>query len=704
MAILIGAPTPLTVSVDSVNEIDHVAGTINHAVSHSSNPGAAESLLSTDDNGYIRIVRIGLGKTPAEAVDVVGNIQLTGRIKHTNDLIIEPAGNDVLFQDADIQAHNWISGTTGWGIQRDGDADFRNLTADSLTVEAFISDVNLALAGSQFVTKSLGILARPFTIPTTSGTLYVLDLPGYENTAVFENGDYVRLRYVDRSGGGLVVGDAWGTVSSYSDLSGGEQSWTWTRVSGSVGQVISAGMIALDYGQSGDGYVHTTTLDAAGSPYLEVGSWATDPSVGGNHTVHLRIGQLDGISGVGDEWGLWAGQSAYKYLLMSDQNADIHGMRLSLYDGSNLEALRLDPDVPSLAVGQPLPTGPAAGGDGFWTGLDGGSYKLRIGKAAGPALHWTGAAVELHDNAGEAVIVLNSSNSYFAKPMTLGSGGGIWQGTGTFASPATGLKIWNDSGTGRIGAFADSVLQVSLNEDGLSIQSSLAGSNPNSYNTISWANAGASHDARVWVYNTAQVTGLFNEVKGRNSSQGAAWRVDIEDDNADQSLQIDAYAAAAIGGTRLDYTLNSTLVYRLTPSYLWAMQDLWLQTNLVSRKNNVNYDVYPMHYLTTPLTSTAWDNDRKTSSNNGTIDLSAVFGVPAGVKAVLVRTSAQSSTVGNYVAIGPASGTAVAIARVQTANNFADEITVVPCNTNGDVYFTCSGTCNVVLQIWGYAL
>jgi hypothetical protein len=43
--------------------------------------------------------------------------------------------------------------------------------------------------------------------------------------------------------------------------------------------------------------------------------------------------------------------------------------------------------------------------------------------------------------------------------LTLGSSGGIYQGTGTAASPTTGLKIWNDTGVGRIGAYNAGELQ-----------------------------------------------------------------------------------------------------------------------------------------------------------------------------------------------------------------------------------------------------
>ncbi len=43
--------------------------------------------------------------------------------------------------------------------------------------------------------------------------------------------------------------------------------------------------------------------------------------------------------------------------------------------------------------------------------------------------------------------------------LTLGSSGGIYQGTGTAGTPTTGLKIWNDSGVGRIGGYNSGNLQ-----------------------------------------------------------------------------------------------------------------------------------------------------------------------------------------------------------------------------------------------------
>lgn len=215
-------------------------------------------------------------------------------IAPADDLILSPDVDVIMDTDTRIGTGNFVSGMVGWRVDYDGTGDFRKLFADELTVEVFISDVNLALAGSQFIAKSLGIVSKNFTVPSTNAALDIFDLPGFNDAQNFEDGDWVRLRFVER-GTGLEVGDAWGTVNSYSDLPEGEQRWQWVRASGTVGKTINAGMVAIDYGQSGDGYIHLTSLQS-NSPYLDVVTWHTDPSNPANHNVRVRLGKLDGIT------------------------------------------------------------------------------------------------------------------------------------------------------------------------------------------------------------------------------------------------------------------------------------------------------------------------------------------------------------------------------------------------------------------------
>lgn len=117
--------------------------------------------------------------------------------------------------------------------------------------------------------------------------------------------------------------------------------------------------------------------------------------------------------------------------------------------------------------------------------------------------------------------------------------------------------------------------------------------------------------------------------------------------------------------------------------------------------------------LQTPLTSTSWDGDSYSTTGKTLIDLSAVFGVPAGVLAVLLRIACNDSgsASGNcYFGVAPNS-TADLYALVckpygRPNDSLEHEQGLVPCDANGDIYFQClatgAGTLDVNLQIWGY--
>jgi hypothetical protein len=118
--------------------------------------------------------------------------------------------------------------------------------------------------------------------------------------------------------------------------------------------------------------------------------------------------------------------------------------------------------------------------------------------------------------------------------------------------------------------------------------------------------------------------------------------------------------------------------------------------------------------LTTPLNSTAWDGDARSTTTKTKIDLSAVFGVPAGVKAVLVkvalRDSGSAATSCLFQLSGVSSGTKYSLtAQASPINDrYAYFNGIVPCDANGDVYYQInasgSATMDVYLEIWGYWL
>ena len=73
----------------------------------------------------------------------------------------------------------------------------------------------------------------------------------------------------------------------------------------------------------------------------------------------------------------------------------------------------------------------------------------------------------IKNSAGSAVFTFNSSSgAEFTLPLTLASGGGIYQGTGTFGTPTTGLKIYNSGGIGMIAGYNGGALQWYGNTDG----------------------------------------------------------------------------------------------------------------------------------------------------------------------------------------------------------------------------------------------
>lgn len=165
-------------------------------------------------------------------------------------------------------------------------------------------------------------------------------------------------------------------------------------------------------GYSGDGRIE---LNAYDSPRLQM---IVQGSAYNSQTEVLRVGDLNG------QWGY---------------SSQAWGMALGEYNSGKAN-LTLDP------------------ANGF-----------RARSYATTRLDLTPAGVlSIRDSGGTAVFTFDASaGAEFAAPLTLGSGGGIYQGTsGSFASPGTGLKIWNDSGMGRIATFSSGTFQAGFDTSG----------------------------------------------------------------------------------------------------------------------------------------------------------------------------------------------------------------------------------------------
>ena len=112
------------------------------------------------------------------------------------------------------------------------------------------------------------------------------------------------------------------------------------------------------------------------------------------------------------------------------------------------------------------------------------------------------------------------------------------------------------------------------------------------------------------------------------------------------------------------------------------------------------------------MTSTAFDGDSFSTTAKTVIDLSASFGVPAGVRSVNVvvnvRDSASTSTY-SYMYLAP-NNTAdkghIFAASSGVNDRYTPGSAIVPTDANGDIYYqiVASGasTFDVVIQIAGY--
>ncbi len=109
--------------------------------------------------------------------------------------------------------------------------------------------------------------------------------------------------------------------------------------------------------------------------------------------------------------------------------------------------------------------------------------------------------------------------------------------------------------------------------------------------------------------------------------------------------------------------------------------------------------------LATPLTSTSYDGDDSIAVGTVTIDTSAVFGAPAGIKAALLRVQAAwGAADGNSsLNVRPVGSSICGIIRAHDLM-LQDMTVICPCDVNGDfdVVATNATAFVVTIQIWGY--
>jgi len=199
-----------------------------------------------------------------------------------------------------------------------------------------------------------------------------------------------------------------GQASTPLDEIGALSSEGLVNISGDVQQIIelssvsSVGNLPIEavgepsFGNAlaiGNGFTATTY-----SPFQQIVTWSGHPASG--QSVKTRLGNLVGITGRAGEFGLWAGtgwqgtlQDHDRYLIASNLGLEAHNIDITLYEGTS-PTIKLAQDIPSIALGNPLPTGFNTN-TGIWMGNDSGAYKLRVGDPENARLEWTGSSLDI---------------------------------------------------------------------------------------------------------------------------------------------------------------------------------------------------------------------------------------------------------------------------------------------------------------------
>jgi hypothetical protein len=417
---------------------------------------ATSTLLLPNTATLHRLVYATVANTYGES----GNLTFTG-----SQLAL--IGNQTL--TGFIGSPTYASQTTGWRIDATGGADFRYLFVDEMHAKSFITDLEMALAGGQIISKSVAMVAAPFSVPGMGATsvLRVRDLPSMADTAAFEPGDTVMLRRFSRAAGVLDIAECIGTVSGWTDQPDGTQTWVFTRNTGAEGGNMSGGLVsvdslALDYGFSGNGYYEVNAIDGAygaNSPYAQVVTWTNAPT-GANETVRARFGNLRGITGVADEYGLIAGTyraSSGSYFRASNTTFELHNITAQWWAGFT-PVVVISPGGGSPYISLGNPAYPAAGqGPGivlsynagvglaqFWCYSPTGSNYLVFD---GNLLYWKAANTAL-DAAGNLTATsaslsgaITATSGSITGDFVIGTGGQMRSGAAAFNS---GIGWWLD--------------------------------------------------------------------------------------------------------------------------------------------------------------------------------------------------------------------------------------------------------------------
>jgi len=215
-----------------------------------------------------------------------------------------------------LKSENYSAGVSGWQIDGLGNAEFQNVVVRGTLQSTVFSynEVN-AIGGRQFVVQAAGTLRSDVTT-ATSPTTFNVDIkdPDSGHVQLFAASDILRI--TDAGTTNFV------TVSSVSDQTTFYR-YVCTKNDG-TNTTFRAGTGVLNYGTSGDGYI-LMDAQAATGPHISVATHAGSPW--STVTERVRIGNLNGWGAfVTDVFGFALGDFAgasYMYFDPATSNTRI---------------------------------------------------------------------------------------------------------------------------------------------------------------------------------------------------------------------------------------------------------------------------------------------------------------------------------------------------------------------------------------------
>ena len=650
ISLAVGAGAGLTVNADDVALT--TPGTL--SVGSSNNPAGSHThaITSNSDPGAAASL---LASDASGFLKLVKLYVDTLVDKSGGNLTIAPAG-DVTFNPGGNDLLPYTNYDLNLGAIN---KKYLTLHAAELWVETLVSHDTLATIGGRILVAPTTTLTRD--LPAANTSFYV-------KHNQIANGDRV---YLEANGN-----VEWIAVTSAGTLQGeGDYLYSITRnLDGSGANDWYAGDAVLNTGQSGDGYIDIYSTHSVRSvshigPTI-VGNIRTG-SIYSDLIEGWAIGNLNGLYGYGaDIYGVGLGKYANSSSYVTIEPTG--GVQLKSKSSGGTETVKIKLDIDGdVFVGSDISAAATTGlaifsnsqtYNGETTVLAG---DILIGdNTAGKAnIYWDKADGKLNFRSGPTVSSYVDIDGGF---VVNDPGGGIFDRTAAIT--------WNnESGDiGTLGSYSSgSFIGVELKT------LPIAGK----YSNLSLkAESPANYSAEA-LLKASNGGGYFSSISVQVGSSG------------DRKIWITAHEGFYLGS-------NETYC------------DLYYSGKMVSwRSTGLQYDTWPYHPLTVPLSSTSWDGDLYATQAATLVDLSAVFGAPPEVKAVNIALEIYDTyaTSGNYyVWIGPSQTDAHLICFVHGSSLKNTTTGFVTCNADGDVYVRIlagSGTSmSVKFTILGYCL